>query len=157
MARPGPGVPGFGAPDFAATLDGAGIAYRAAPVGDLGEGLYVSLHGKEQIERYVELRSSGFSPGVGLDVVGSGWTFIFPGEVCQLDSVEADRAILARCRALDPPVGGCTVMEMLSHCEFYSDILIHHEHGTMIQLECLHCAEQNIHKVTTWLADRGME
>ncbi len=146
-------------PDFAATLDRAGIAYRAAPVGDLGEGLYVSLHGKEQIERYVELMRQALLPGHWNDVVGSGWTFIFPGEVCQLDSVEADRAILARCRALYPPVGeNRTVMEMLSHCEFYSDILVHHEHGTMINSSAFTGTpgDQAIHKVTTWLADRGV-
>jgi leucyl-tRNA synthetase len=145
--------------DFAAKLDDAGIEYKAGPVGNIGEGLYVSLQGDEEIDRYVRLVSANLRPGNWNEVVGTGWYFIFEDEVKQLDSVETEREILARCKAIYPAVSeNQTVMEMIQHCEFYADVLFHHEHGTMINSESFSGTpgDEAVAKVTAWLNERGV-
>lgn len=145
--------------DFAAKLDEAGIAYTAGAVGNVGEGLYVTLQGEAEIGRYVELISAALRPGNWSEVVGTGWYFIFEDEVRQLDSVASDAEILARCKELYPPVSdNRTVMEMITHCGFYEDVLFHAEHGTMINSEDFTGTpgEEAVSAVTAWLDQRGV-
>lgn len=125
--------PGSVREGFAAELDSAGIPYEVASVADLGDGLFVTLQGDEQIDHYVALMRGYLLPGNWNEVVGARFLFVFDDGVQALDSVASDRAILERCKAIYRPVSGNrTTMEMLSHLPFYEDVLLHHEYGTMI-------------------------
>ncbi len=124
--------PGSTREGFAAALQAAGLAFTAQPVGDLGEGLFVTLR-REQVDEYVALLRSYLKPGNWNEIVGSRWLFIFEDQVMSLSSVETDQAILARCKAIDPAVSANrTTMEMIQHLPFYQDVLFHAEYGTMI-------------------------
>ena len=139
-------------------LRAAGIAFQAGPVGEIGEGLYVTLQGNEQIERYIDLVRRHLRPGYWNEVVGARWAFIFEDGIRTLDSTAADREILARCRALHPPVGAFrTCMEMLHSAPFYRDILFHAEYGTMIHSGPFSGTpgEEAVRKVTAWLEEQG--
>ena len=143
---------------FRAELDAAKFEYEAGPVGSAGEGLYVTLRGDEQIDRYIRLMRAHILPDNWNEIVGARWVFIFHDAVSELDSVESDQAILSRCKAIYLPVReNRTVMEMLNHLPFYRDALFHAEYGAMI-----HSAEftgtpgeSARRKVTEWLAQRG--
>ncbi len=125
--------PGSVAPGFDEKLKAEEINFYHEPVGTIGEGLFVTLQGQEQIDRYVAIMRQSILPGNWNEVVGSGWTFIFNDKVIELDSVESDREILARCKALYPPVNeNRTTMEMVNHLPFYQDVLFHADYGTMI-------------------------
>ncbi|NLT74120.1 MAG: leucine--tRNA ligase [Chloroflexi bacterium] len=125
--------PGSVRDGFAAELDALGIAYEEGPVGTVGLGLYVTLQGEEQIDGYVAVMQRYLQPGNWNEIVGARFLFVFDDGVRALDSVESDRAILARCKAIYPPVGeNRTVMEMLNSLPFYRDVLLHAEYGTMI-------------------------
>jgi len=107
--------PGSVGDGFQAELDRLGIAYTTGPVGEAGEGLYVTLQGDEQIERYIATVQRYLLPGYWNEVVGARFVFIFEDGVRVLDSVASDRDILARCQALEPSISGArTTMEMLS-------------------------------------------
>ncbi len=145
--------------DFAAKLDEAGIQYHPGRVGDIGEGLYVTLQGDQEIDRYVQLMREHLRPGNWNEVVGSGWVFIFEDEVKQLDSRASDREILARCKTLYPPVSdNRTVMEMIQGCGFYEDVLFHHEYGEMINSGPFSGTpgDEAVTEVTAWLAEKGV-
>jgi leucyl-tRNA synthetase len=151
--------PGSVPVEFPTKLDAAGIVYRTDSVGDSGEGLYVTLQGHHQIEQYIQLVREALLPGNWNEVVGAGWTFIFEDAVLVLDSPESDQEILARCKQLYPPVSeNRTVMEMLSHCGFYVDILFDHAYGTMINSGLFSgtSGDGAVDQVTAWLADRGV-
>jgi leucyl-tRNA synthetase len=151
--------PGSVPDDFAAQLDEAGIAYETGAVGDVGEGLYVTLQGRSEIDRYVELVRKRLRPGNWNEVVGTGWYFIFEDEVKQLTSVASDQDILTRCAALYAPVEDKrTVMEMLNDCSFYRDVLFHAEHGDMINSEGFSGTpgDRAVSKVIAWLEERGV-
>ena len=108
------------------------IPFTKGPFAGRGEALFVSLNGKEEIDRYVALLRSALRPGNWNEVVGARFLFVFDDGVTELDSVDADRKILARCQAIDPAVGSAqSVMAMLSGCEFYKDLLFHADWGTM--------------------------
>jgi leucyl-tRNA synthetase len=149
--------PGSVQAGFADELKKAVIEFIAAPVGDVGEGLYVTLR-REQVDSYVELMRRFLRQGNWNEVVGSRWLFAFDDGVMALDSVESDQAILARCKAIYPPVSGNrTTMEMLNHLPFYQDVLFHVEYGRMI-----HSGEfsgtpgdRAKREVTAWLESRG--
>jgi leucyl-tRNA synthetase len=120
---------------FAETLKRAGIAFERGPVGSLGEGLFVTLHGDEEIDRYVALLRRHLLPGDWNEVVGARFLFVFSDGVRELDSVQADREILRRCKAIDPrPTvqANRTAMEMLHTLPFYRDVLFHTEWGRMV-------------------------
>jgi leucyl-tRNA synthetase len=118
---------------FARALDGLGIAYERGAVGQQGEGLFVTLRGDAQIDAYIREMQAALVPGNWNDIVGARWAFVFHDEVRALDSVQADREILARCQEIFPPVQRFrTVMEMLHSLAFYRDVLLHAEYGTMI-------------------------
>ena len=144
---------------FADQLRDAGIDFSAAPVGSLGDGLFVMLQGEEQIDHYVDMMREELQPNNWNEVVGARWAFIFADGVRAFDSVEADREILARCQALYPAVRQYrTLMEMLHSLPFYRDILFHAECGTMINSGAFSGTPGDRAKgaVTEWLAERGI-
>jgi len=150
--------PGSVREEFADALRVAGIQFESGPVGDVGEGLYVTLRGNEQIDRYVELMRSYLLPGNWNEIVGARWAFIFDDGVRALDSVAADHHILARCKALYPPVrSNRTTMEMLNNLPFYRDVLFHAEYGTMIHSGPFTDTPGDVavRKVTGWLEEQG--
>lgn len=148
--------PGSMAPGLAEALVQAGIDFQAGPAS--GE-LYITLRGDRQIGRYVELARRHLQPGFWNEVVGASWLFLFgPDDVCKLDSVQADRDILARCQALQPSVRACrSVMDMLHSQPFYRDVLFHAEYGAMIHSGAFSGTpgDQAKRQVTAWLAGQG--
>ncbi len=117
---------------FAGELQRLGIEFIAGPVGNLGEGLYVTLS-RDNGDAYIDLMQRFLKPGNWNEIVGGRWVFIFSDRTIELDSVEADQTILARCRAIYPPVSpNRTAMEMLNGLPFYQDVLLHTDYGTMI-------------------------
>lgn len=125
--------PGSVDADFAHRLDALHIDYERQPLGDLGEGLFVTMHGEAQIDKYVEVMRENLAPGNWNEIVGARWLFVFNDTVLELDGTASDREILARCKAIYPPVGkNRTVMEMLNGLSFYRNVLFHAEYGTMI-------------------------
>ncbi|MBC7265195.1 MAG: leucine--tRNA ligase [Chloroflexi bacterium] len=151
--------PGSMRPGLAEALSKVGIEFTAGPYRDLGEALYVTLHGAEQIDRYIELVRAYLLPGRWNTVVGTRWVFVFEDGIRELNSVEADREILARCKHLEPAVRDKrTVMEMLWELEFYRDILFHTEYGTMVNSGPLSGTPGDVavKRTTQWLEERGL-
>lgn len=139
---------------FADALAKVGISAEAA-----GDAWHITLRGAEQIEAYIAAARKHVRPGAWVEVVGARWVFIFADGVREFDSEQADREILARCRALDPGVADArTVMEMLWRREFYRDILFHAEYGTMINSGPFTGTPggEAIKKVTAWLEEKGI-
>ena len=139
---------------FAEALAAAGIAAE-----DDGDAWRVALQGGEQIETFIATARAHVRPGAWVEVVGARWAFVFADSVREFDSVQADREILARCRALDPTTDEArTVMEMLWQEEFYRDVLFHAEYGTMINSGPFTGTpgDEAIRKVTAWLEERGL-
>ena len=150
--------PGSTRPGLAAALTAAGLEFTAGPYRDLGEALCVTLHGDEQTDRYLELIRAHLLPDSWCEVAGRRWAFIFPDGIRCLDSVEADRRILARCKELEPQVRERrTVMEMLDANPFYRDLLFHADYGTMIHSGPFSGTpgEVAVQRVTSWLAEQG--
>ena len=126
-------IPGSAQAGLAQQLTAAGIEFSTAPMGNGGEGLYVTLRGSAQIEAFITLMRAALVPGFWNEVVGARWAFVFSDGVRELDSVEADSEILAHCKQLYPAVSANrTCMEMVNQVEFYRDVLFHPEYGTMI-------------------------
>ena len=151
--------PGSMPEGFRVLLEGESFQFQVGPVGNAGEGFFVTLHGHDQIDRYLELVRRHLRPGHWNEVLGARWVIVFPDEACPLDSIAANHRILARCKALCPDVGeNRTVMEMVSHQPFYRDILFHADHGPMISSAELTgtSGEEAYAKVTHWLAERGI-
>ncbi|RPJ03059.1 MAG: leucine--tRNA ligase [Chloroflexi bacterium] len=112
---------------FTTALDAAGIAYKQD-----GDRVYITMQAN-QADAYIEIARKYLQPGQWVDVVGGRWVFIFEDESILFDSVEADRRIIERCRALEPSVADKrTVMEMLWGLEWYRDALYHADYGDMI-------------------------
>jgi len=152
------------------------IAKSFVPKGAVGEGFAEALTGaeisfekqddafavtlqKDQIERYVALAKECVQPGAWIEVVGTGWIFVFDDEVVPFDSTEAERKILARCKEHDPAISDQrTVMEMLWGVPFYRDVLFHAEYGTMINSGPFTGTPGDVavKKVTQWLEERGI-
>ena len=143
---------------FREALQAEEIAFEVGQVGDVGEGLYVTMQGDEQIGRYVALMQAYLLPNNWNEVVGARWCFIFSDGVRELNSEEADREILARCKEIYPPVShNRTCMEMVSSLPFYRDVLFHAEYGTMINSGAFTGTPGDVakQKVTAWLDERG--
>ncbi len=148
---------------FTQAMDAAGIRYRVEE-----DRVYITLH-VDQMQTYIPIARAHLRPGCWNDVIGSGWAFIFEDETIHLDSMEADRRILARCKALEPSVAGMrTVMEMLYNLPWYREILYHDEYGDMIHSgpfsgtpgtgidsegQVRRVAKE---KVTAWLEEKGI-
>jgi leucyl-tRNA synthetase len=150
--------PGSVREGLAEELAAAGIAFEAGAVGDVGEGLFVTLQGDEQIDRYVQLIREFLLPGNWNEIVGARWLFVFSDGVRELDSVQADAEILARCKAIYPPVSeNRTTMEMLHHLPFYRDVLFHAEYGDMIHSGEFSGTPGDRAKaeITRWLEEQG--
>jgi leucyl-tRNA synthetase len=149
--------PGSVEAGFAEKLTAAGIAFDARPVGDLGEGLFVTLKAS-QVDGYVKLMQQNLKPNNWNEIVGGRWLFVFDDGVQELDSVASDQAILARCKAIYPPVShNRTTMEMVNSLPFYRDVLFHAEYGAMI-----HSGEftgtpgsEAKKRVTRWIEQKG--
>jgi leucyl-tRNA synthetase len=119
--------------------------------------LHVSMQAG-QVERYVELVREYLKPGFWVDVVGGRWLFVFDDGVVEFGSEEADQAILARCKELEPGARAYhTTMELLWSQPSYRDVLFHHEYGTMINSEAFSGTPGDVAKqrVTDWLAGQG--
>ena len=150
--------PGSVREGLADALRAEGIEFEAKPVGDVGEGLYVTLHGDQQTDRHIELMQDYLLPNNWNEIVGARWVFIFDDGVQEFNSVEADREILARCKEIYPPVShNRTTMEMLNNLPFYRDVLFHHEYGPMINSGPFSGTPGDVavHKVTEWLEEQG--
>ena len=144
---------------FARKLEAMGIAYETGAVGDAGEGLFVTLHGNEQIDKYIALMQEHLAPENWNEIVGARWSFVFADGVFELDGAEADRRILERCKALYRPVSEHrTVMEMLHSLPFYRDVLFHAEYGDMIHSGDFSGTPGATAKadVTAWLESQGI-
>jgi len=142
---------------FEAALQAAGIPFAQA-----GRHVNVTLHGNEQIDRYIEIAKRIWSPVFGMSR-RARWVFIFADEdgieVVPFDSVEADQVILAHCSDWNPVcVTRRTVMEMLWSAEFYRDVLFHAEYGAMINSGAFTGTpgDQAKPKVTQWLEQHGV-
>ena len=149
--------PGSVRDGFADVLRAEGIEFEAGPVGDVGEGLYVTLHGDQQTDRHIELMQDYLLPNNWNEIVGARWVFIFDDGVQEFNSVETDREILARCKEIYPPVShNRTTMEMLNNLPFYRDVLFHHEYSTMINSGPFSGTPGDVavHKVTEWLEEQ---
>jgi leucyl-tRNA synthetase len=144
-------------PGFDAELTSAGIAFTRTEFNGLGEALLVTLT-REQVDGYVTLMQRYLVPGNWNEIIGSRWLFVFSDELRELGSVEDDRAILAKCKVIYPPVSNNrTTMEMLSHASFYQDMLFHPAYGTMIHSGAFTGTPGDRAKqaVAAWLAERG--
>jgi leucyl-tRNA synthetase len=120
--------------------------------------LYVELI-QDQVERYLKIVQKSIKDDSWCEVVGARWLFIFKNEALELDSIDSDRLIMERCRALEPSVSNKrTVMEMLSRVSFYKDVLFHAEFGTMINSGPLSGTPGDKAKETTtkWLEKKGI-
>jgi leucyl-tRNA synthetase len=139
-------------------LQAIGVKFETRQVGDLGEGFYVTLR-KEQVDNYIRLMQQYIQPGNWNEIVGSRWCFVFYDGVKELDSVGADREILAKCKAIHPPVTvNRTAMEMVYNLEFYRDILFHTDYGLMIHSGEFTGTPGDVAKrnVTEWLKSQGV-
>jgi leucyl-tRNA synthetase len=151
--------PGSVREGFRAELEKTGIEFIAGPVGNVGEGLFVTLHGDAQIDQYIALMRQYLQPNNWNEIVGARWSFVFDDGVQELDSIEADQRILARCKAIYAPVkDNRTCMEMLNHLPFYQDVLFHSDYGPLIHSEAFTGTPGDVakRKVTAWLAERGV-
>ncbi|MEN4011215.1 MAG: leucine--tRNA ligase [Bellilinea sp.] len=112
---------------FKAALSAAGIEYQEDE-----KGAYVSLAAR-QIDAYLNIAQEHLNSGYWNEVIGSRWVFVFDNGMWSWESLEAEQRILARCKELEPAARSArTLMEMLSGCEFYRDILFHADYGEMI-------------------------
>jgi leucyl-tRNA synthetase len=113
----------------------------------------------QNIERYVAIARQHIQPETWIEIVGTGWIFIFDDEIMEWDSVAADRLILHRCQRLDPAQKGKqTTMEMLWDEEWYRDSLYHDQFGIMIHSGKFSGTPGDIakSKVIEWLEERGV-
>jgi len=151
--------PGSVPEGFAQKLDLLGIQYERKPVGSAGDGLYVTLEGEPEIERFIVLIRDELQPGNWNEIVGHRWLYTFEDKQMALESADADTEILARCKALFPNVSeNRTVMEMVNHLPFYQDVLFHAEYGDMIHSAKFTGTPGDHAKtiVTEWLEEKGI-
>jgi leucyl-tRNA synthetase len=135
-----------------------GITYERQPLSELGDALFVTLRGDEQITPYIALLQAQIRPSNWNEIVGARFAFVFADGVREFDSVQAGEEILARCKALYAPVRGSrTLMQMLSRLPFYQDVLFHPEYGTMINSASFSGTpgDQAKATVTAWLQEQG--
>jgi leucyl-tRNA synthetase len=101
--------------NLAQRLRKAEIALDKKAVSGRGDGLFVTLSGTRQIQRYLETMRELILPGHWTEVVGVRWAVIMADGIHDFDSVAADQELLARCKELDPALGDArTTMERLS-------------------------------------------
>lgn len=150
--------PGSVKPGMGEALTEMGIQYDSRQVGELGQGYFVILQ-RHQVDGYIKLMQQYLQEGNWNEIVGSRWSFVFSDEVRELDSVEADQEILAKCKRIYPPVSANqTSMEMLNSLEFYRDVLFHTDYGMMIHSGEFSGTPGAMAKrqVTEWLKSKGV-
>jgi leucyl-tRNA synthetase len=109
-------------------------------------------------DAYIQIAREYLSTGFWNEVVGGRWVFIFENGIWSWESPESENRILARCKKLEPRVREVrTLMEMLWNCEFYRDVLFHHDYGTMINSGEFSgvSGDEAKPKVTVWLESQG--
>jgi len=127
-------------------------------VEERADGLFVAF-GRDQEDRYIALAREYVRSDAWVDIVGGPWVFVFADGVMSVDSMATEKAVLERCRALNPAVGNArTVAEMLWEVPAYRDVLFHAEYGTMINSGAFSGTPGDVavRKVTEWLAERGV-
>jgi leucyl-tRNA synthetase len=151
--------PGTMKKGFEEELKKGGFEYR--PGEDIG-GWYVTLHGEEQSEKYIQLLKKYLKIDKGwVEIVGSPWRFFFGGKngeitTLDLDSIESEKEILERCKADEPNVRDYrTVVEMLNTLDFYRDRLFHAEYGKMIHSGRFSGNQDGINAVSQYLEEKG--
>lgn len=136
----------------------AGLLQRGIEIFERDAISYLTIPAQE-IRPYIEQVQKHLLPGKKIEIVGTGWIFIFSEGEIAWDSIESEKKILARCRELDQRLGGYrTVMEMLWSQEFYRDALYHAQYGTMINSgEFSGTSGDSAQvEVTSWLQSRGI-
>ncbi|RMF35321.1 MAG: leucine--tRNA ligase [Chloroflexi bacterium] len=132
----------------------AGFAFEEAD-GDL----QVTLDEADR-ERYIALVQPSLKPGTWTEVVGAGWAFVFAdGPVMNVGSLEEERQVLERCKALDPTVQAKrTVAELLWDRTFYRDLLFHDAYERMINSGPLTGTpgDEAVRRTIAWLEERGV-
>lgn len=134
-------------------LKDAGISFEQQ------EGSLTVTLDASQVDSYIALAQAHLEPGCWSEIAGARWTFIFEDSVREFDSVEADREILSRCKALEPAVRDKqTVMELLHSAPFYHDVLFHTGYSTMINSGAFSGTPGDVavSRVIEWLAERGI-
>ncbi len=118
---------------FAAALQAAGIAYQFLNIDGRGRFFGVPLESDAEMDEYTAILQSHVLPGHWADIVGRRWQVVFDDGAMTLDSIVADQAIMARCRAgYDYMQQFRTTMEMWQAMPWYRDVLFHHDAGAMI-------------------------
>jgi leucyl-tRNA synthetase len=144
---------------LAERLEKTGVEFVRDSVGDEGDGLYITLRGKRQTQRYLETLWEVIQPGRWVEVVGTRWAFVFAEGIMDFDSAEADHKLLEQCQsACEWARQFRTTMEMLNSKSFYADVLFHHEYGTMINSGQFSGTSGAVAKgkVTEWLEKKGI-
>ena len=114
---------------------------------------------RDQVDTYVKLIQANLKPGYWTSVAGGSWLFVFDDGVVPFDSLEADEKIRSRCQKLTPSLPGKqSVMEILWDVEYYRDVLIHAEHGAMINSGRFTGTPGEVatERVTHWLEEQGI-
>ncbi len=140
-------------------LEEEGISVEHSPGEGEARNLLVTLHGAHERRRYVRLVQEHLQPGGWCAVVGGAWAFVFPDGVRVLDTIQADREILKRCRGLTPEVGDSrSVAELLRNEPFYHDVLLHAEYGSMMHSGDLSGTDgsEAVSVTCRWLAEQGI-
>jgi leucyl-tRNA synthetase len=135
-----------------AALEQAGFSFEKDDT-----GLYLTMQA-EQVDEYIRVVQPHLKPGNWTEVVGGRWLIVFDDATVAFDSEEADQAIMARCRELEPKAREYrTVMEAMSSLPFYRDVLFHHDYGTMINSNEFSGTPGDVakQKVTEWLEEQG--
>ena len=113
----------------------------------------------DKVDQYIALAGDYQLADVWTEVVGTEWAFIFNDEVMNWDSLESETIILEKCKDLEPDVRFArTIMEMLWECEFYHDVLYHHEYGMMIHSDKFSgtSGDVAVQQVNEWLEGQGV-
>jgi leucyl-tRNA synthetase len=128
------------------------------PFAEQDDSFYITMPAAK-VDAYVKLIQQYIPPNSWIDIVGTGWLFVFHDEVLALDSLASEQRILARCHELEPGVRDKrTVMEMLWSLEFYRDALFHHEYGPMIFSGPFSGTpgKAAVQRVAAWLEEKGV-
>ena len=138
---------------MAAALDAIDVSYRRPDTGAL------ILASRTDLDSCVEAIRANLAPNSYATVVGARFAFIFPDAVIQLDSVQSDREIVARCALLTgSSFEAKTSMEILHDIEHYGDLLFHAEYGTMVNSGEFTGMPGDRAKaeISKWLEDKGI-
>ncbi len=138
-------------PELLAALQAAGY-----PVAEQEGDLLVQLSGA-QAQAYAQLVQP-FLTNAWTEVVGSGWLAIFPDAIIPFDSVEADRAIMARISAASSSATPQTYMGYVAAIPFYREIAYHDEYGVPIHSGPINGlpGDVAISRTITWLEEQGI-